>query len=1082
MDTTSNLFTKDATVSHNIPALRDLDALPDRSLPEMRLKAAASPSRSRRAASTDPKIITNTLDDLYSYATIHWSGDSSPNVFVLTQRFGSDGYASVSNVYRSTDYGVSYSLLNTLPSNAVVDYLVPSPLSAKHVIFVGQAAQAFYITQDDGDSFTTAKLSFEPTELTMNPNIDGLLFARDNTTQFLYVSKDRGQTFSPALTDGEQEHRVVAAYWSRAGYGSDNDDTLYLELDQSATSTIAHVVRINSARAAVNNNAADSGDDIGQGLTGIVPGSFILADAYCMFQTGPANNRSLYVSYNRSAFQLADFSGGAPEANYMVVDALEDQIMVAVEHLNKSNLYISNRQGLDFTLSLEDVNWFTAYRTAYVDVKPIESLEGVYVATQRFASGAHVYLRTLITYDKGARWQSVRLDGCEGDQDACGLQLYLQYTGLYKGFSFETTVATQSAPGFILATGNNGSLHTADSGTYVSRDAGLTWSSVEDDAYQMLILEHGGVMVLVSPIDIQHASSVNELKYSIDEGRTFNNAAVPSSLHFAAILTEPGETRALLTIWGYPKSGFSRKWTIVSVNFTAIFHRNCNFPSDYEPWTPRDPASPLMCDLGLSEVFWRRTAKAACLNGYDFDRPTNVSACECVAEDFECDEGFERTAIDQPCVPVSNKAAKQCTPGETVTMSRGYRRVADDGCTGGLAVLIEPVTYICQNFCPVSEWTDWTSCDLCAGDEFSFRRRQKLDVTVDDDLCPCLTESRACPRPSLSSAVAIVPRVARFAVDSEIILTSSLATQSPACAAGTTVFGLVTFHWDLGTTAVQILNGASDSRSTATVSDLSITQPGIYSVVLRVNNSQSEGNATSTVIVYASYVVMGMTYDASGITSLDAVRQLLIEQFPVLLDAASVQDAELVDQVTVSQSGQQLVVEFRVLDADGAANFVERLSADIRKYAEQGKLDLTYANHHIAAQPTTLHVVSGATKGAATHGAGAYTTSPKPTVMASRDASGNKSLVGAVVALGLIICLLLGVAGFMILRRRLRSSRTYNRLEQRANGFEDELEDNADPEHMPAGVTANNLFLGEPRAQGDVSVHENDYDDELLDF
>jgi len=47
--------------------------------------------------------------------------------------------------------------------------------------------------------------------------------------------------------------------------------------------------------------------------------------------------------------------------------------------------------------------------------------------------------------------------------------------------------------------------------------------------------------------------------------------------------------------------------------------------------------------------------------------------------------------------------------GETVSISRGYRKVAGNSCEGGIDALMAPMPLQC----PCSEWSSWSVCDSC---------------------------------------------------------------------------------------------------------------------------------------------------------------------------------------------------------------------------------------------------------------------------------------------------------------------------------------------------------------------------------
>lgn len=107
------------------------------------------------------------------------------------------------------------------------------------------------------------------------------------------------------------------------------------------------------------------------------------------------------------------------------------------------------------------------------------------------------------------------------------------------------------------------------------------------------------------------------------------------------------------------------------------------------------------CVLGRKETYKRRSARANCYTGLDFDRPVKVEVCPCDANDYQCDFGFTRQSRPQwptfDCI--RNKTIKSydpwkvpetCAPGKFYNRTKGYFKIPDDQCIGGRAKLYEP--------------------------------------------------------------------------------------------------------------------------------------------------------------------------------------------------------------------------------------------------------------------------------------------------------------------------------------------------------------------------------------------------------
>ena len=108
-------------------------------------------------------------------------------------------------------------------------------------------------------------------------------------------------------------------------------------------------------------------------------------------------------------------------------------------------------------------------------------------------------------------------------------------------------------------------------------------------------------------------------------------------------------------------------------------------------------------------TYVRRKRSAKCYNGEEFERQVSVEPCICTEEDWECDFGYERDSsagvtttgsADGPCVKSDRFMVESEDPPEDCKgyyyVSRGYRRIAGDGCVSG--VDHSPYAYSCPMF------------------------------------------------------------------------------------------------------------------------------------------------------------------------------------------------------------------------------------------------------------------------------------------------------------------------------------------------------------------------------------------------
>ncbi|KAM8927924.1 sortilin-related receptor [Pelodytes ibericus] len=640
------------------------------------------------------------LNDSHNQIVVHWAGEKSNVIVGLTRDSQAFSGIKSSNVYVSYDYGKTFQKISDKfrfpdgnSSVPAVAQFFHSPANNKRYIFVDASASYIWISTDFCSTVNGFSTPFKPTDLLLHATQQSLLLGYDKShpNKQLWKSDDFGQTWIMI-----QEH-VKSFYWGVDKY--DKPNTVYVERHEPrGTST---VLRSTDFFQSIEKIEVILGD----------VDAFQLREKY-MFATktmrllggkDPANVQ-LWVSYNRNPMKLAQFVTRHPITEYYITDASEDQVFACVTHTNNlTNLYISEAEGLRFSLSLENVLYYNPGEAGkeslvryvenepFADVHRVKGVSGVYIANMLNGSFAKENMRSVITFDKGGTWEFLQAPDYNGYGEKCdssrGCSLHLAQS-LSKMITFQLRVmpilSKESAPGLIMATGTAGKDMTGKINMYVSSSAGVRWRESLLGPHYCTWGDHGGILVAIA-----QGVETNQLKYSTNEGETwkiFNFSSNPLVVY--GLLTEPGEKSTIFTIFG-SYMGKVHGWVILQVNTSSVLGVPC-MENDYKLWSPSDERGN-ECLLGRKTVFKRRTPHATCFNGEDFDRPITVSNCSCTREDFECDFGFKpsRDLISEICIPDPEFAGKlypipdPCPVGSTYKRTKGYRRVSGDTCSGG---------------------------------------------------------------------------------------------------------------------------------------------------------------------------------------------------------------------------------------------------------------------------------------------------------------------------------------------------------------------------------------------------------------
>lgn len=422
--------------------------------------------------------------------------------------------------------------------------------------------------------------------------------------------------------------------------------------------------------------------DVGRPVLGVSDMAVVKKYLVAAAKAEGTDEMALYVTDDTIKWHRAIFPHDhrLDENAYTILESTNYSIQIDVMNTRQFNpmgvLFSSNSNGTYFTRLEEHTNRAIS---GLVDFEKMSGIQGIILVnvvdnweTVENSIWEQKNIKSQISFDDGRTWQSLKIK----DSD--------KYLNLHSVTDMSNVgrVFSSPAPGLVMGVGSTETFLSEykDADTWVSDDAGMTWTKALDGPHKYEFGDQGSILVAVP----ENLGKV--IKYSLNHGKDWEEFELPEKMYPLLLTTTMDSTSLKFILVATEDADAGSDFRIVSIDFDEVPERQCK-NDDLEKWYARvdDEGNPT-CIMGHKQYYMRRKKDADCFLKEEFKDPQAMfEPCECTNADFECDFNFIRNPDRTECLPAGPLIIPEgeCSAFDADTTfpgSSGWRLIPGNDC------------------------------------------------------------------------------------------------------------------------------------------------------------------------------------------------------------------------------------------------------------------------------------------------------------------------------------------------------------------------------------------------------------------